>query len=286
MPLTLSQQIGVTQTGPDEYRSNTKPMRMGNHRPISYGGFTAAIAVHSAGKSVPSSHKLYSVVGHFLGPTQLEEPVRCKVTHTRDTRSFATRRVEVYQAQKDGQTRKCLELIADFHIEEPDMLAYSAPPTRSYSSPQASTSRAELQEQLQKKGKISLEDFEVFGRMFTTQEQHFDIRFCPEGLSADDGEQWAALAFLMDGGLAFLPLVHEKITMSDTHAWSSLDFALRLFRPKIHMNDWHIRERVSHAAGVGRTFSESRIWDEQGTLVASMTQQSILRLKPEAKASL
>lgn len=43
----------------------------------------------------------------------------------RDTKTFATRRVVVSQRRPDGQPRPCMELIADFHVEEPALMMYS-----------------------------------------------------------------------------------------------------------------------------------------------------------------
>ena len=93
-------------------------------------------------------------------------------------------------------------------------------------------------------------------------------------------EQAAALAFLMDGGLSFLPLIHDHRFLEDAGACSSLDFALRIFVPVININQWHLKERKVIAADAGRTYSESRLWNQNGGMVASMTQQCILRPKP------
>jgi acyl-CoA thioesterase len=92
----------------------------------------------------------------------------------------------------------------------------------------------------------------------------------------------ASLGFLMDGMLSFLPLIHNHLSFDDVAACSTLDFALRVFSPRIDMNHWHLREVISHHAGHGRSYSESRLWDEQGSLVASMTQQAIIRVPVES----
>lgn len=56
---------------------------------------------------------------------------------------------------------------------------------------------------------------------------------------------------------------------------------MRLFVPDVDLSGWHLRERNTLAAAVGRQYSESRMWDQQGNLVASMTQQLTLRPRPE-----
>ena len=70
--------------------------------------------------------------------------------------------------------------------------------------------------------------------------------------------------------------------LDDSAACSSLDFALRFFRD-VDVNCWHLKEISTSAGAGGRTFSECWIWDEEGRAVASMSQQSIMRVLPEKK---
>ena len=102
------------------------------------------------------------------------------------------------------------------------------------------------------------------------------------------GENMAALGFNMDGGLSFLPLIHggEGKFLDDVGACSSLDFSMRIFQSgeeKMEMDKWKLKERRTIAAAGGRTYSEGRLWDERGMIVASMTQVCILRPKAQAQ---
>src|SRR4051812_11733617 len=67
----------------------------------------------------------------------------------------------------------------------------------------------------------------------------------------DEHENIAALTFIMDGALSFLPLNHDHKNFDDAGPCSTLDFALRVMRPGIQMNRWHLRERKAIAAAVG-----------------------------------
>ncbi|RYO82954.1 hypothetical protein DL766_004953 [Monosporascus sp. MC13-8B] len=327
MASAIAELVGVDQVTPgkDEYASTSLPVRMGNAAPIAYGGSAISVAVHAAAKTVPTTHKVYSVVGHFHGPASLDRKFKCTVTRTRDTRTFATRRVSVTQLQRqpDGRERErtCVELIADFHASEAEetLMTYAPPPLRrgGYAAPHDSPSRQALSDELVRAGQMEPELAGAFAAMFSAQERFFDLRFCRAGMSGqnlgvakrtptdqdalpitartsaewyrvrggqsprDHGERSAAVAFLMDGGLAFLPLVHDHLGFEDAGAASSLDFALRFFVPDVDLGEWHLRERVTHAAGVGRSYSEGRLFDEHGRLVVSMTQQGILRPLPK-----
>lgn len=81
----------------------------------------------------------------------------------------------------------------------------------------------------------------------------------------------------MDQALSFLPLNHDHKGFDDSSACSTLDFALRVFVPDVRIEEWHLRERKTISAGVGRTYSESRLWRKDGELVCIMTQTCILR---------
>lgn len=325
MPPSLAEQIGVEQLAPGRFVSTALPIRVGNSLPIAYGGCAAAVAVHAACLTLPagSSLSLYSVVGHFLGPASIDRKLYCAVTETRNTRTFATRRVQVSQRLDGGEERVCMELVADFHADEPSSLEYSAPPSVAYPKPLDCLTLGDRVRQLHDQGLATQAQTDVFTETFAPLGRLFETRYCPNGVSAQNlagvlkaqpttqdallitsktsaewqraaadadpssskpplssrNEHLAALAFLMDGALSFLPLSHNRMWFDDVAACSTLDFALRVFVPDVDLHGWLLRERVTSRAGAGRSYSEGRLWDERGNLVASNTQQSILRAK-------
>ncbi|KAI8722829.1 hypothetical protein NCS52_00428000 [Fusarium sp. LHS14.1] len=297
MAPTLAELVAVEQLEKGEYVSKTLPIRMGNSMPIAYGGCTAGVAVSAACATAPPTMALYSVLGHFLGPASTDRKLHCSVTHTRDTRSFATRRVQVKQQQPDGKFRVCMELIADFHPESDKC-----------------ENITEHVGKLVANGTVEKEQADAFLKSFSAMETFFDARYCLDGVAgqnmggsikdktttqddrhvtdktsaewqrardplATNADNMAALSFLMDGGLSFLPLTHNHLWFDDVTACSSLDFALRIFVPDLKLDEWHLKERRTYRAGNGRTFAEGKLWDEHGNLVASESQQSILRLQ-------
>ncbi|KAH7376653.1 thioesterase-like superfamily-domain-containing protein [Plectosphaerella cucumerina] len=315
----LATKLAVERIGDDEFLSKALPVRMGNVAPIAYGGSTLGIAVNAALATVPSTHRLYSLLGHYLGPASIEQHLQCKVIRTRSTATFATRRVEVRQAQKDGSLRLVLEIIADFQVIEEAKFTYNAKPLRTFASVADSKPDDEVGEALLAAGKITQKQLDIVRTSFAANRRHFETRIPPESLSGQtyngiakgsttqdhldmterasgdwvrsrdeqlsDNDQVTVLSFFMDGGLAFLPLAHSGMFLNEAGACSSLDIALRLYQPKLDMREWHFRERNSTVAGHGRTYTEARLWDEKGNVVASMTQQGILRPK-KVKASI
>ncbi|KAJ5385524.1 hypothetical protein N7517_003435 [Penicillium concentricum] len=316
MATTLAEHVSQQKIH-DHYVSTHLPQKMGNLAPIAYGGYAIALAIHAACKTAPSGFHLYSAFGHYLRAVNTENNLICTPVQLRQSKSFVTYRVAVEQNDPStGRRNLCMELLADFHRDEPSLLTFSDQPTRSYSHWRDCVPWDRLVEDWLKAGKIAEPQFKAFNTLFGLSRDLYEGRPCPEGIiaqnlmgmaktvktsqeglsptaksSADwfrvkhplqtEGEQMASLGFILDGILSFLPLTHNHMSFEDAGACSSLDFALRIFTPP-KVDEWHLREVINHRAGHGRTYSESKMWDEAGNLVASMTQQSILRVPAKA----
>lgn len=92
-----------------------------------------------------------------------------------------------------------------------------------------------------------------------------------------EAEQISALAFYMDKDLAYIPALHYGYHPSQAKACASLDFSLRFFEHEVKLEDWHYTEQKTLVANHAMAYSEGRVWDSRGRLLASMTQQTILR---------
>lgn len=100
----------------------------------------------------------------------------------------------------------------------------------------------------------------------------------------EEALQASYLAFLIDGALAFYPLIESGMALHDAGACSTLDFAIRYHDDETdYFNNFHLREMRTYCASRERTFNEALIWDLDGKLTASVSQQCVLRPK---KASL
>lgn len=93
----------------------------------------------------------------------------------------------------------------------------------------------------------------------------------------NEAEQVSSLAFYMDKGLGYIPALHCGYRPSDARACASLDFSLRLFDHELDIQNWHVTEQKSVVANNARAYSEGRVWDSNGRLLACMTQQTTLR---------
>jgi acyl-CoA thioesterase II len=319
---TLAEQVAVKQSSEDEYVSVFYPDKMGNAANIAYGGCTIATGVSAAYQTVGPQYHAYSINGNYLGPATDDRQIFAKVTPFRDTRTFATRLVEISQEQDDGTRRKCAVMIADFQIQEPgSLLTYTTPPLRKYTSVESCPTRDEMNATMLKEGKITKSQALIQSTVFGLIVRFLEGRAVPESIfsqnlygiakdlpttqdhipfvqktSADwvrakaplntEGDHVAGLMWWMDGAISFIPLSHNHMFLEDAGACSSLDFSLRIFSNKVDLSKWHFKEMTTVHGGEGRTYSEARAWDLEGNMVACMTQQSILRPKPKPKAAL
>lgn len=212
--------------------------------------------------------------------------------------------------------RACLVALADFQTrEQASLLEYSAEPLRGPYTHYSQLSNAMTRSlELVEKGTVSAAAQQAWAKSFGVMNRLYETRPCPEGVFAQTltgvakgvdtsqshlgitqkataewirslhplstkHEQLASLAFFMDGAISFAPLVFNGMFLDDSAACSSLDFSLRIFSSDVQVEEWGLKEIATYVGAEGRTFSEGRLWNEEGRCIASMTQQSILRPK-------
>lgn len=275
MPPTFAATISLDRTSPTTFTSLRPPGQMGNGGPIAFGGATMALAVAAGCATVPTPYNLYSVLGHFLGPARTDRPVHCAVAVVRSTRTFETRRVEATQTQDDGTSRACLSLTLDFMRSEtlPPMREYSAGPRGTYAGWAESPTMAEVRTAALRRGAATPAEARRHETSFSLTGDLFEQRPCESGILAQNlmgvamrarhtqeglplhartsgdwfrvregdvlrsrDEHAAALAFMMDAALAFVPLMHSHSFWTEAGACSTLDFALRVFVDGVDMN--------------------------------------------------
>ena len=96
-------------------------------------------------------------------------------------------------------------------------------------------------------------------------------------LPNDQALQRAALAAASDMGVAFTSTAVHKISLAKLQI-ASLDHALWL-HGNVDLNQWHFVQTYSPFSGHGRGFNKALIYDAQGQLIASATQENLLRIR-------
>jgi acyl-CoA thioesterase II len=318
-PSDITKVVAVRELSENEYESINPPERMGAFVERAFGGVTSAMALNAAAKTVSAGLHIYSLQGNFLGPALIDRTLHLSVRRIRDTRTFATRQIEASQLLDDGKRRICLIVVADFMAQEPvAALQYSEKPRRDWGMPEDGKTVAEISQQYVDEGKIPEALKEISEQSISFALGCYEMRFCPgapfgttlmggakhlstpqdhlgiaEKVSADyvksraylttEDEHITALTCLCDMAMGFIAVAHNRESLGDYGAVSSLDFSLRFFSNHIDMNQFYLREMVARVGAEGRSFHETRIWDETRNLVACMTQQAIIRPKQELK---
>ncbi|KAL5043083.1 hypothetical protein BDW71DRAFT_200017 [Aspergillus fruticulosus] len=276
---TLAEHISVKPISPDTFQARFNPERQGNTASYSYGGCALGVGVQAACQTVPEGYTLYSVTGSFLAPVLTDRKVTCSK-------------------------------------EKNSLLEYSSPPDHIYSKPESCLAPQEIGHRMVQQGIISDESLSLYNTYFGLMARFFETRQAPEGISAHNlngmakdqpqpphqsrlpltaktsadwfrcrtplstrSDHYAGLVWKLDAYLTFTPLTHSGMFLDDAAACATLDFAIRIFCDEFDLCDWMLREIKTVAGGGGRTYTESRVWNEEGRLVASMSQQSILRPK-------
>ncbi|GIG26183.1 acyl-CoA thioesterase [Cellulomonas denverensis] len=251
-----------------------------------FGGQVIAQALIAAGRTVPEGRLPHSLHGYFLRPGDVATPIDLTVERLRDGRSFSARRTH---AAQDGSA--ILSMIASFQ-ERQDGLELTEP------MPDAPAPE-DVESAMDRMGHM---DHPV--ARFWTHESAFDVRHVggsiylgPGDPDAHGGQQvWMRTrAPLPDDQLLHRALLAhacdqimlEPVLRRAGLSWvtpglsvSSLDHAMWWHRD-VRVDDWLLFDQRSPSAQGGRGLGATRVFDQDGTLVASIAQEGMVRVPAE-----
>ena len=280
--------VSVTEIGADRFQG------VGSKNDgvdATFGGHFLGQAVSAALATVEPDRRLHSLHAYFLRAGRPGEPYQLEVERIRDGRSFCTRRVRVFQDEEKTQ----FELLASCTIDE-EGPRYPARPPADFDSlpdPESLPTHHELMSGL---------DPLPLPEAWAQRDYGLDIRtvnapWAPGGPSADGGiREWvravspiptdhhlqsAILAYQSDESLADNIAVPWGATWgSPGVVFVSLDHAMWFHRP-FDLNDWLFIDQQPLTVGHARGRASATIWNRAGELVASFTQEALLRLSEQ-----
>ncbi len=248
-----------------------------------FGGQVLAQSLLAAARTVDGERLPHSVHGYFLRAGDVDVPITFVVERLRDGRSFTARRTHALQGGAP-----ILAMTASFQEQQAGLEHADSPPT-SAPPPEAVPSAVD-----------------VLGSMahplaeFWTQTNAFDLRHVEESIyldpsaSATDRQMvWmrtrgpvpddqvlhrALLAYACDQ-VMLEPLLrrHGLSWATEGLSIASLDHAMWWHRD-VAVDQWLLYVQSAPSAQGGRGLGAARVYDLEGTLVASIAQEGMLRV--------
>jgi acyl-CoA thioesterase II len=257
--------------------------------PQVYGGQVLGQALTAASATV-EGRIVHSLHAYFLRRGDFNSPIVYEVDRAWDGKHFATRRVIAIQ---HGQ--QIFNLAASF-MEEQDGFEHQAemPKTKSWEDlpDEAEQQKAALaaMKDLPEEAKRwmsrprPIEMRSADGRSFfqgggpqdPTSEVWFRAR---EPIGDDQHMHQVIMAYASDMNLLSTAMRPHKVHWQTPGFQSaSLDHAM-WFHKKANFNDWHLYSQDSPSASGGRGFIRGSIFAADGTLVASVAQEGLMRMR-------
>ncbi len=249
-----------------------------------FGGQVIGQALVAACRTV-EGRSPHSMHAYFLLPGDPKVPIIYEVDRLRDGRSFTTRRVKAIQ---HGQA--IFSMSVSFHVDEPGDLTHQAE-MPDVPKPEDLPSEADIKKTLlptmpeavrryyERDRPIELRPVE-YGRYLgkKSEDGTFNVWIRATGPLPDDPAiHQCVLAYASDMTLLDAALSrHGRTLFEPIFMAASLDHALWIHRP-FRADDWLLYAQESPNLGGARGFSRGLIFTRDGTLVASVAQEGLVR---------
>lgn len=252
-----------------------------------FGGQVAAQALAASTRTVPEQYLVHSLHSYFLRPGDTSVPIVYDVDTLREGRSFATRRI---LARQHG--RPIFAMTANYQIPEdgldhqdpaPDVPQPEDCPTLLEATPGSEKiadhwkrewDALEIRHAGDSRtgGTVEAGDHSARSRLW--------IRTNGE-LPDDPFTQVVAFTYASDLTLLAASLVpHDLQIASPGMQAASLDHTIWFHRP-FRADRWWLYDQVSPSASGGRGLATARVFTQDGTLVATVAQEGLIRLRRE-----
>ena len=252
-----------------------------------FGGQTVAQALVAAQRTVQSGRHVHSLHGYFMLGGDPKVPIVYEVDRIRDGGSFTTRRVVAIQHGK-----AIFSLEASFQGDETG-LEHQKPAPRNVPRPETLPTQQEIiarygdaipnsilryweRERPIEMRPVALDHYTSRDKL--APEQHVWIRFVAD-MPADRDIRSALLAYVSDITLLDTStFAHGRAIFDRDIQAASLDHAMWFHRP-ITSDGWFLYTMDSPSTQSGRGFTRGAIYAEDGTLIASVAQEGLIRLR-------
>jgi acyl-CoA thioesterase-2 len=280
--------LDVEQLDLDLYRGQQMPSSL----PRVFGGQAAAQALVAACRTVDPAYAVHSLHSYFLQPGDTGAPTVFDVDNLRDGRSFATRRV---LARQHG--RPIYAMTANFQRAEE---GYNhAEPMPEVISPEdavdvrAASLALDPGRDTTADAEWDVVDFRYVGNSADgrlpvdetgTARQRFWLRVSSP-LPDDPFWHVAAFTYLSDMTLMGAALAPHGVSVGAPDLLiASLDHSVWFHRP-FRADEWWLYDQVSPSASGGRGLVLAKVYTQDGSLVATVAQEALLRRRTPPEGS-
>ncbi|WP_083305979.1 acyl-CoA thioesterase II [Brachybacterium sp. HMSC06H03] len=255
-----------------------------------FGGQVMGQAVTAVGRTAPEGRRIHSMYSYFLAPGDPAHPIRFEVDALRDGGSFSVRRVLATQpgrTEEEGE-RTILAMTASFQEEQEGLEHAEHAPEAP--DPEGLPTTAEV-----------LAGIEHPVAEYWSTQRPIDIRHVTDpiylrpdanGGTIDAQMVWMRTLAPVDAG----PLLHdailafasdytpfEPILRKQGLSWmtpglkmATIDHAIWWHR-HVRADEWLLYVQRSPSASGGRGLTHGQIFDRSGELVATVTQEGMIR---------
>jgi acyl-CoA thioesterase-2 len=247
-----------------------------------YGGQVLAQALVAARRTLGTDRLPHSLHGYFLRTGDLAVPIELAVERLRDGRSFSARRTHAIQ-----HGRPILSMIASFQERQDGVELAADPPDAP--CPQDVPSAIDVLGALDHpyarhwSHDSAFEMRHVDGSLYLTPAARRSDRqlVWMRARGTVDGDQFLHRALLL---YACDQVMLEPVLRAAGLAWSSpglsmasLDHAMWWHRD-VRVDEWMLFEQTMSSAQGGRGLTSARVFTRDGVLVASMSQEGMVRV--------
>jgi len=248
-----------------------------------FGGQVIAQALAAAYKTV-EDRLCHSLHAYFIRPGDPDIPVVYQVDRARDGGSFTTRRVVAIQHGK-----QILNMSASFHIQDEGWEHQH--PMPEVAPPEQHPSRDELRQryldrvpdnlraELLRERPIEVREVDPLDIFHPAKADDRNFLWFRMGAAdqADHVTQHLLLAYASDMALLSSGMrPHGLSWFTGEINGASLDHAIWFHAP-VQFQNWHLYAMDAPWTGQGRSFNRGAIYAQDGTLVASVAQEGLLR---------
>lgn len=251
-----------------------------------FGGQTIAQALVAAQRTVEPDRHVHSLHGYFMRPGDIKVPIIYEVDRIRDGGSFTTRRVLAIQ---HGQAIFSLE--ASFQVDEKGLehqftLPDDVPPPEGLQTQRQLLEKAEhvpaairrfwARERPLELRPVNLEHYESRDKL--PPRQNVWIRLAGP-VPNDRALQSVLLAYLSDMTLLDTStFAHGRGLFDPDIQAASLDHSM-WFHRQHRLDGWLLYVQDSPSSSGSRGFSRGTLYARDGTLIASVAQEGLIRLR-------